>query len=252
MGLNLAEPPDRWYDFVQADATNSAENNHLFDTQDCVIDQRKLAVPTLELEHKVAKKRKTSLIAGLDEVGRGALAGPVVAAAVILPLHDLEKLERLAEVNDSKRLSPKKREELYDVIIENAIAHGIGSASPIRIDNEGIMAATRHAMREALQHLISKPEFLLIDGRVRLKDVNIPQQSVIKGDMLSMSIAAASILAKVKRDRYMVALADLYPQFGFDHHKGYATPQHLAALKVHEPIALHRHSFAPVRLRLID
>jgi ribonuclease HII len=209
-------------------------------------------VPTLDIERKVAKKRKISLIAGLDEVGRGALAGPVVAAAVVLPLNDPEKLARLSEVNDSKRLSAKKREYLYDIIIENAVAHGIGSASPIRIDNEGIMAATRHAMREALQHIQPEPEFLLIDGRVRLKDVNIPQQSVIKGDLLSMSIAAASILAKVKRDRYMVALADLYPQFGFERHKGYATPQHLAALKDHEPIALHRHSFSPVRLRLID
>lgn len=209
-------------------------------------------MPTLDIEHRVAQKRQISLIAGLDEVGRGALAGPVVAAAVVLPLYDLEKLERLAEVNDSKRLSPKKREQLYDIIIANAVAHGIGSASPIRIDNEGIMAATRHAMREALHHIQPEPEFLLIDGRIRLKDVNIPQQAVVKGDLLSLSIAAASILAKVKRDRYMIALADLYPQFGFDHHKGYATPQHLAALQENEPIALHRHSFSPVRLRLIE
>ena len=106
------------------------------------------------------------------------------------------------------------------------------------------MAATRHAMREALHHIQPEPEFLLIDGRIRLKDVNIPQQAVVKGDLLSLSIAAASILAKVKRDRYMIARRSL-PAVRFDHHKGYATPQHLAALQENEPIALHRHSFSP-------
>lgn len=209
-------------------------------------------MPTLEIENQLAQQHTIRLIAGIDEVGRGAIAGPVVAAAVILPRDDKAKLDLLREVNDSKRLTPRKREELYDLIIEHAVAHGIGSASALRIDNEGLMAATRHAMTEAIDHLDPKPDFLIIDGRIRLSGVNIAQQSIIKGDLRSMSIAAASILAKVKRDRLMVALADLYPQFGFERHKGYATPQHLAALQEHPPTySVHRHTFAPVRQRLL-
>lgn len=205
----------------------------------------------LSFERAIAQEQGVTLIAGLDEAGRGALAGPVAAAAVILPLDNLERLELLATVNDSKQLSAKKRALFYDIIVENALAYGIGSASAIRIDKEGIISATKHAMMEALRHISYKVEFLLIDGRVQLKDMPIAQQSIIQGDSRSLSIAAASILAKVTRDRYMIALDPLYPQYGFGRHKGYATPQHLAAINEHGPIALHRHTFAPVRQKLL-
>jgi ribonuclease HII len=205
----------------------------------------------LSLERAIAQEQAITFIAGLDEAGRGALAGPVAAAAVILPLADPERLMQLAPVNDSKQLSAKKRALYYDIIVENALAYGIGSASAIRIDKEGIIAATKHAMTEALRHIGQRVEFLLIDGRIQLKDVPIAQQSIVRGDSRSLSIAAASILAKVTRDRYMIALDPLYPQYGFGRHKGYATAQHLAAIQTHGPIALHRHTFAPVRQKLL-
>ena len=205
----------------------------------------------IEIEVALRAEKGIVLIAGLDEAGRGALAGPVAAAAVILPLDDAEKLAALAVVNDSKQLSAKKRNAYYDLIVENALAYGIGSGSPLRIDREGIIAATKHAMVEALKHLGVSAESLLIDGRIRLKDVTTPQQSIIRGDSKSVSIAAASILAKVTRDRYMIALDELYPQYGFASHKGYATPKHLAAIEQYGPIALHRHSFQPVRQKLV-
>jgi ribonuclease HII len=209
-------------------------------------------VATLEFEQQLYDVTSFENIAGIDEAGRGALAGPVAAAAVILPLGDPVRLARLSAVNDSKTLSAKKRDYFYDLIIENAVAYGIGSASSIRIDREGIVSATKHAMREAVAHLLPTPDYLLIDGRIRLATLPISQKSIIRGDSKSLSIAAASILAKVTRDRFMVALAELYPQYGFDRHKGYATPEHLSAIIQYGPINLHRHSFAPVRRKLLD
>lgn len=207
--------------------------------------------PTLELEFYIRDETGRTLIAGIDEAGRGALAGPVAAAAVILPLDKYRSLAHLSQVNDSKRLSAKKREQFYNLITEHALAFGIGTSSPIRIDREGIVPATKHAMQEALKHLGLEPEYLLIDGRIHLRDTGIPQNSIVKGDGKSISIAAASILAKVTRDRYMRALDPLYPQYGFASHKGYATKQHLAALSEHGALELHRHTFAPVRKTLL-
>lgn len=209
------------------------------------------AQATLDLEVAIHTETGHTLIAGLDEAGRGPLAGPVVAAAVILPLHDTVALDKLRVINDSKQLTPKRREAYYRLIMDCALAYGIGSSSPVRIDREGIVPATKHAMHEALNHLQPKPEYLLIDGRIRLKDIPTPQQSIIRGDSKSLSIAAASILAKVKRDRYMIELSELYPQYGFANHKGYATPQHLATLERFGPTQYHRHTFSPVRKKLL-
>ncbi|MGB1251158.1 MAG: ribonuclease HII [Candidatus Promineifilaceae bacterium] len=207
--------------------------------------------PSLELEFHIRNTTGRTLIAGLDEAGRGALAGPVAAAAVILPLDKREALSYLSEVNDSKKLTAKKRAYFYDLITEHALAYGIGTSSPIRIDREGIVPATKYAMQQALKHLGMQPEFLLIDGRIRLRGTKIPQNSVVRGDGKSISIAAASILAKVTRDRYMQALDPLYPQYGFASHKGYATKRHVAAIDLHGPLELHRHTFAPVRQTLL-
>lgn len=205
---------------------------------------------SLDLEHHL-QSTGVRRIAGLDEAGRGALAGPVVAAAVILPLDQPDHLAALRDVDDSKRLTPHQRDRLFDLIVAHALTYAVGAGSSIRIDQEGILTTTRHAMSEAVHHLAAPPDYLLIDGPIYLKQIRLPQQAVIHGDGLSLSIAAASIVAKVLRDRYMIALGALYPQYGFEHHKGYATPQHLAALHAYGPIALHRHSFAPVKQRLL-
>lgn len=201
------------------------------------------------LEFETAVQNQTGLlhIAGLDEAGRGAIAGPVVAAAVILPLHDLERLQLLSAVNDSKLLTPKKRDEFFDLIIEHALAYGIGQVSANIIDDIGIIPANAQAMQQALSQLAPPARYLLIDGRMRLKNVPLPQQSIIKGDQKSLSIAAASILAKVSRDRHMVALHSQYPHYDFARHKGYCTRAHESALQQHGPTPIHRHTFAPIR-----
>lgn len=190
-------------------------------------------------------------IAGLDEAGRGAIAGPVVAAAVILPLDQPSRLDRLAEVNDSKQLTPRLREKLYDVIIQEAIAYGIGDSSARDIDQNGIISANARAMTIALFKLKVKPEFLIIDGRMRIRSTNTPQISIIRGDTKSLSIAAASILAKVTRDRLMVELDKAYPVYQFAAHKGYCTKRHVAALSEFGPCDEHRFTFAPMRQTLV-
>lgn len=204
-------------------------------------------MPTLELETAVSHQHHYRHIAGLDEAGRGALAGPVVAAAVILPLHDPLLQQSLDQVNDSKLLTPSRRESLFERIRQHAVACGVGSTPPQVIDEIGIVPATKLAMQAALQQLDPAAEYLLVDGRLRLSAIPTPQQSVIRGDSLSLSIAAASILAKVTRDRLMVAAGAAFPAYGFAQHKGYGTAQHLAALAKHGPCAIHRHSFAPIR-----
>lgn len=176
-------------------------------------------------------------ICGIDEVGRGPLAGPVVAGAVILP-----KNERILYLNDSKKLSEKKREELYDVIMEKAIATGIGIVSPARIDEVNILQATYEAMRIAISNLPVKPEILLNDA-VTIPEVTIPQVPIIKGDAKSVSIAAASIIAKVTRDRLMVEYDTVLPGYGFAGNKGYGSAAHIAALKELGPTPIHRRSF---------
>lgn len=180
-----------------------------------------------------------NFIAGIDEVGRGPLVGPVVTAAVILPKDFYDK-----RINDSKKLTEKKRELLYDVIMENALSVGIGMSSPEVIDEINILNATKKAMIEAINNLSVKPEHLLIDA-VKL-DIDIPQTSIIKGDAKSESIAAASIIAKVTRDRMMVELDKKYPMYDFKHNKGYGTKKHIEALYQYGPIEEHRKSFAPV------
>ena len=180
-----------------------------------------------------------NFIAGIDEVGRGPLVGPVVTAAVILPKDFYDE-----RINDSKKLTEKKRELLYDVIMENAISVGIGMSSSSIIDEINILNATKKAMIEAINNLSVKPEHLLIDA-VKL-DIDIPQTSIIKGDAKSESIAAASIIAKVTRDRMMVELDEKYPMYDFKHNKGYGTIKHIEALYKYGPMSEHRKSFAPV------
>jgi ribonuclease HII len=189
-------------------------------------------------------------VAGLDEAGRGCLAGPVVAAAVILPLPlDEEGLARFAGVRDSKQLTAQTRDTLYDIIVQYALAVGVGIGSVELIDEQNILQATKHAMRDALAQLSLRPQALLLDA-VHLPTVPLPQRSIIKGDARCLSIAAASIIAKVTRDRMMLALHEQYPLYGFHQHKGYCTEMHLAALKQHGPCPIHRRSFSPVREQL--
>lgn len=189
-----------------------------------------------------------STCAGLDEVGRGCLAGPVVAGAVILPL-DATIAADLAGVNDSKALTASQREKLVAIIQERAVAWAIGYADVATIDARNILNATKLAMHDALRHLTTAPNALVIDA-LRLADVKLPQVPLIKGDRRSLSIAAASILAKVARDALMCDLDSLHPGYGFAQHKGYGTPQHLAALQHLGPCPAHRRSFAPVRALL--
>lgn len=178
-----------------------------------------------------------SLICGVDEAGRGPLAGPVCAAAVILPPH-----ADIPGLNDSKKLTDKKRRELFPLIMEKAVAYGIAFADHREIDEINILQATYLAMQRAIDALTVRPEYALIDGN-RAKDFGLPVQTVVHGDSLSASIAAASILAKVTRDDLMVQLAQKYPQYGFEIHKGYGTKAHYEALASHGPSAVHRMSF---------
>lgn len=180
---------------------------------------------------------KYSYICGIDEVGRGPLAGPVVAGAVILP-KDCDILY----INDSKKLSAAKREELYDIIMEKAVAVGIGMVGPDRIDEINILQATYEAMRQAIGKLDPQPTLLLNDA-VTIPQVTIPQVPIIKGDAKSISIGAASIVAKVTRDRLMETYADIYPEYGFAGNKGYGSAEHIAALKQYGPTPIHRRSF---------
>lgn len=176
-------------------------------------------------------------LCGIDEVGRGPLAGPVVACAVILP-KDCDILY----LNDSKQLTPKKREELYDVIMEKAISVGIGMAGPQRIDEINILQATYEAMRQAIGNLKVVPQLLLNDA-VTIPEVTIPQVPIIKGDAKSVSIAAASIVAKVTRDRLMVEYDAVMPEYDFASNKGYGSAAHIEALKKYGPSPIHRVSF---------
>ena len=176
-------------------------------------------------------------ICGVDEAGRGPLAGPVCAAAVILP-----KGLEIPGLTDSKKLTDKKRRELFPVIKDQAIAYGIGLASHNEIDEINILQATYLAMERALAQLTVKPDIALIDGN-RAKDFGLPVRTVVRGDSLSMNIAAASILAKVTRDDLMLELAEKYPQYGFEVHKGYGTKAHYEALRVHGASEIHRKTF---------
>lgn len=177
------------------------------------------------------------LVAGIDEVGRGPLAGPVVAAAVILP-----KECKIEGVNDSKKLSAKKREELYDIILEKAVSYGIGVVSNERIDEINILQATYEAMREALSQLKPKAEYILADA-VTIPMVSTPQRGIVKGDAKSMSIGAASIVAKVYRDRMMEAYEEVYPGYGFASNKGYGAAEHIEGIRKQGITPIHRRTF---------
>lgn len=180
-------------------------------------------------------------IAGVDEVGRGPLAGPVVVAAVILPLN-----LRIKGINDSKKLSAKKRNELYKIILNEALAVNVSFIDEGVIDEINIYEATKKGMLEAISGLKIKPEHVLIDA-MPLRELDIPHTSIIHGDALSASIGAASIIAKVTRDEYMDKMDIKYPNYGFKHHKGYCTKEHLEALEKYGPCEIHRKSFAPVK-----
>lgn len=181
--------------------------------------------------------QQVQVICGVDEAGRGPLAGPVCAAAVILP-RDLQ----IPGLTDSKKLTDKKRRELFPVIQEQAVAFGIGLASEQEIDEINILQATFLAMRRALDQLCVRPDLALIDGN-RETDFGLPVKTVVKGDSLSANIAAASILAKVTRDDIMIQLSEQYPEYGFEIHKGYGTKAHYTALTEYGPSAVHRRSF---------
>ena len=183
------------------------------------------------------REKGFTLIAGIDEAGRGPLAGPVAACALILP--DGAAIEG---VNDSKQLSAAKRETLETLIRASAVAVSVGFASHEEIDRFNILNATRLAMKRAVENLAPAPDFLLIDGKDTI-DVPLPQQAIIRGDCLSHTVAAASIVAKVARDKIMRACHKRYPQYGFDKHKGYGTKAHREALKIHGLCPIHRQSF---------
>ncbi len=182
-------------------------------------------------------ERGIQIVCGIDEAGRGPLAGPVCAAAVILPPYlEIEGL------NDSKKLSDKRRRALYDVIVEQAVAYGVAFADEKEIDEMNILQATFLAMRRAFDQLATKPELALVDGN-REPELGVPVMTIVGGDGKSASIAAASILAKVTRDRYMEQLAVEYPQYGLEIHKGYGTKRHYAAIAEFGPSPIHRRTF---------
>ena len=212
------------------------ENKKMTDARIRKIESEKERLIKMQRFEKPLYEKGIFNIAGIDEVGRGPLAGPVVTCAAIL------KPDVLIEgINDSKKVSETKREKLFDIIIDNCVSYGIGMASEKKIDEINILNATKEAMREAISNLTVKAEHLLIDA-VEL-GVDIPTTALIKGDAFSISIAAASILAKVTRDRMMVAYDEIYPEYGFSKNKGYGTAEHVAALKKYGPCPIHRMSF---------
>ena len=200
-----------------------------------------------KIEEELYLKGTTS-IAGIDEAGRGPLAGPVVVACVVMPRDSM-----IEGVNDSKKVSEKKREKLYDLIIEEALGYGVGIMSQEEIDRINILNATKEGLTTAIKELerdlkeknrnFDKPEIILVDALTKIDTDHIPYKSIIKGDAKSYSIAAASIIAKVTRDRIMRQWAEVYPMYGFEKHKGYGTAMHISAIKEYGLCPLHRRSF---------
>ena len=190
-----------------------------------------------EHENELHKKGFQN-ICGIDEAGRGPLAGPVVIAAVIM-----QEDSMIEGVNDSKKVSEKKREKLYDQIIEEAISYGVAIIGQDEIDNINILNATKKGLTMSLKELTVKPDLILVDALEHIDTLGIPYESIIKGDAKAYSIAAASIIAKVTRDRIMREWAEVYPEYGFEVHKGYGTAKHIAAIKEHGICQIHRKSF---------
>jgi ribonuclease HII len=212
---------------------------------------RKIKAPKAEVfgpptfdEENAARQMGYLRIAGTDEVGRGPLAGPVVAAAVILPLDFEADWKPL--VNDSKQVTPARREELFLYITEIAVGFGIGESDVRTIDSKGIAKASRLAMKKAVDKITPPPDFLLVDF-FNIPEIKLPQKGITHGDCLSFSIACASIIAKVTRDHMMEELDKIYPEYKFAVNKGYSTPEHLACLQRFGPSPIHRCSFQPVR-----
>ncbi len=199
-------------------------------------EERERLFKMTEIERS-CREKGFKCIAGVDEAGRGPLAGPVFAAAVILPENCF-----IPGLNDSKKLSEKKREELFDIICEKAVSYCIADISHERIDEINILNATFEAMNKAVNGLDVTPDYVLIDGN-RIKGMDVAHETVVKGDAKSVSIAAASILAKVSRDRVMYDAAKKYPQYGFDKHKGYGTKAHCEAILKYGPCKIHRRTF---------
>ena len=187
---------------------------------------------------KVFYNKGIEYIAGIDEAGRGPLAGPVVVASVIMP-----KDSMIEGVNDSKKVSEKKREKLYDIILEEAISYGIGIIYQDEIDEINILQATKKGLTEAVEQMKIKPDLIMVDALTGIDTLGIPYQSIIKGDAKCYSISAASIIAKVTRDRIMREWDKVYPEYGFAAHKRYGTAKHIAALKEYGPCEIHRRSF---------
>lgn len=231
--------PEQWAELYQEYAEDERAGVRSliarYQKQEEALRQERLRLESMKMYER--QYAECSYICGIDEAGRGPLAGPVVAGAVILP-KDCEILY----LNDSKKLSAKKREVLYDEIMEKAVAVGIGMASPARIDEINILQATYEAMRSAIVQLGVIPDILLNDA-VTIPQVTIPQVPIIKGDAKSVSIAAASILAKVTRDRLMVQYDEVLPGYGFGQNKGYGSKEHIQALQKLGPTPIHRQSF---------
>lgn len=200
--------------------------------------------PTLHFEQELWK-RGVARIGGVDEVGRGPLAGPVVAGAVVLDSSNAESWSGL--FTDSKQMTEIQREVAYEALVSRGVAHAVGACSSEEIDAIGIAAATKLAMARAIEGLDPQPQHLLVDA-LKLELIDLPQTAIIKGDAVSMSIAAASVIAKVTRDRLMAGIFEQqFPGYGFASHKGYGTAAHMAALREHGPCDIHRSSFRPVR-----
>ena len=198
-------------------------------------EQRLIALKEHEEE---LRKKGFKYICGIDEAGRGPLAGPVVVASVIMPLDSM-----IEGVNDSKKVSEKKREKLYDLILEEAISYGVGIVGQDEIDDINILNATKKGLTMSLQELTQKPDIIIVDALNHIDTLGIPYESIIKGDAKCYSIAAASIIAKVTRDRIMREWDKVYPEYGFSKHKGYGTASHIAAIREYGPCQLHRKTF---------
>ncbi len=199
----------------------------------------------LSFDREKAASLNTQILAGIDEAGRGPLAGPVVAAACYIPA---ELIPLFKDVNDSKKLTEKKRDKLFALAIEHKLPHGVGFATSKEIDSINILEATFLAMRRAVEKL-SAPHgtFFLIDGSLKIRNFALPQEAVVDGDAKSMCIAMASVMAKVTRDNYMKELSLKYPAYGFEGHKGYGSKMHMEAIAQHGPCPEHRMSFAPLK-----
>ena len=232
-------PPNEWKKLIEVySGDNRSGVQKLLSSYQKKIENHQKELLRLEKMHEFENKYSDfTYICGIDEAGRGPLAGPVVAGAVILPKDCV-----ILHLNDSKQLSAKRRAELFDEIKEKAVSFGIGVVSPARIDEINILQATYEAMRHAVEDLQVVPDILLNDA-VTIPMLPIKQVGIVKGDARSVSIAAASIIAKVTRDRMMEQYAEIYPEYGFEKHKGYGSAEHIQAIKEHGPCPIHRNTF---------